>query len=41
MEGDGGLAKAKPKVPGKAAKWSSKNRGLDKPPRRTSPMGPI
>ena len=31
--GDGGLAKAKPKVPGKATKWSSKNRGLDKLPR--------
>ena len=31
--GDGGLAKTKSKVPGKATKWSSKNRGLDKPPR--------
>ena len=29
----GGLAKAKPKGSGKKAKWSSENRGLDKPPR--------
>ena len=32
--GDDGLAKAKPEVPGKATKWNSKNRGLEKPPRQ-------
>ena len=32
--GDGGLAKAKSEVPGKAAKWNLKNRGLEKPPRQ-------
>ena len=29
----GGLANAKPKVPGNAPKWNSKTRGLEKPPR--------
>ena len=29
---DGGLVKAKPKVPSKAKKWNSNNRGLDQPP---------
>ena len=29
----GGLTNARPKVPGKAAKWNPKTRGLEKPPR--------
>ena len=32
--GDGGLDNAKPKAPGKAAKWNPKNRSLEKPPRQ-------
>ena len=31
---DGGLAKAKPRPPSKAKIWKSKNRSLDKPPRK-------